>query len=237
MELSKRLGAVAMLVQECDSLADIGTDHGYIPIYLLEHKKIQKAVAMDINKGPLERAREHVEESGLQEKISLRLSNGADKLAVGEVQAVVIAGMGGPLMVNIIESKLEVFRALDFFVLQPQSEIEQVRHFLQEQGFVITKENMVFEEGKYYSMMLVKSGTMNCKKECEFLYGPCLLEEKNAVLLEFLQREENKYLELLDRLSGKNTESQRERYAQLQELLTHNREAMAYYREGEEIGM
>lgn len=237
MELSKRLGAVAMLVQECDSLADIGTDHGYIPIYLLEHQKIQKAVAMDINKGPLERARDRVNASHLQEKICLRLSNGAEKLEVGEVDAVVIAGMGGPLMVNIMKNRLDVFRALDFFVLQPQSEIEQVRHFLQEQGFVITKENMVYEEGKYYSMMQVESGTMNCKKECEFLYGPWLLREKNVTLLEFLKKEEKKYLELLEKLSGKDTESQRERYAQLQELLMHNREAMAYYKEGEEIGM
>lgn len=237
MELSKRLTAVAMLVEECESLADIGTDHGYIPIYLLEKKKIQRAVAMDINKGPLERAREHIDETGLQKKIQLRLSDGAEKLSLGEVKAVVIAGMGGPLMINIMKKRLDVFKALDFFVLQPQSEIEQVRHFLQEQGFAITKENMVFEEGKYYSMMQVKSGEMNCRKECEFLYGPWLLKEKNITLLEFLKKEEKKYLELLEKLSAKDTQSQRERYGEIEKLLMHNKEAMAYYKEGEEIGV
>ena len=94
-ELSKRLQAVADLVTVRECVADIGTDHAYIPIYLTEHKKVKKAFAMDVNEGPLIRAEEHVREAGLKEQIKMRRSNGLEKLSPGEVEAVIIAGMGG----------------------------------------------------------------------------------------------------------------------------------------------
>lgn len=92
-ELSKRLQAVADLVTVGECVADIGTDHAYIPIYLTEHKKVKKAFAMDVNEGPLIRAEEHVREAGLKEQIKMRRSNGLEKLSPGEVEAVIIAGI------------------------------------------------------------------------------------------------------------------------------------------------
>ena len=101
-ELSKRLQAVADLVTVRECVADIGTDHAYIPIYLTEHKKVKKAFAMDVNEGPLIRAEEHVREAGLKEQIKMRRSNGLEKLSPGEVEAVIIAGMGGGLVMRIL---------------------------------------------------------------------------------------------------------------------------------------
>ena len=102
MELSKRLQAVADLVTAGYRVADIGTDHAYIPIFLLASGKIPGAAAMDVNEGPLERARCHIEENGLTEKISLRLSDGLAGLRPGEAESVVIAGMGGGLIIRIL---------------------------------------------------------------------------------------------------------------------------------------
>ena len=127
MELSKRLQAVADLVTEGASVADIGTDHGYIPIYLIEHHIAEKVIALDINRGPLERARMHIVGHGLKEKIETRLSDGLEKVLPGEVDTMIAAGMGGGLVIKILMEGRTVADALDTMILQPQSEIGKVR--------------------------------------------------------------------------------------------------------------
>lgn len=102
MKLSKRLEMVASFVGIQAQIADVGTDHGYIPIALVEQKLVKKAIAMDIKPGPLERAREHIRQYGLQEKIETRLSDGVKQLSVGEADTVIIAGMGGELVLSLI---------------------------------------------------------------------------------------------------------------------------------------
>ena len=102
MELSKRLKAVAELVTPGMRLADVGTDHGYIPIYLTEAGVIPSAIAMDINKGPLERAKEHIREHGLEGKIQTRLSDGLKNLQMNEADCMIAAGMGGGLVIRIL---------------------------------------------------------------------------------------------------------------------------------------
>ena len=115
-ELSKRLQAVADLVTETECVADIGTDHAYIPIYLVEQKKVKKALAMDVNEGPLIRAKEHVEEAGLQEVIEMRQSDGLKQLHSGEAQAVIIAGMGGGLVMRILTEGQAVAETLQEWI-------------------------------------------------------------------------------------------------------------------------
>ena len=109
MELSKRLQAVANLVSDGLVVADIGTDHGYIPIYLVKNGKCPSALAMDVNEGPILRAKEHVISYGLEDKIQTRLSNGVKALSVGEAECVVVAGMGGALMIRIMEEGTRFF--------------------------------------------------------------------------------------------------------------------------------
>ncbi|MDE6312830.1 MAG: class I SAM-dependent methyltransferase [Lachnospiraceae bacterium] len=231
MELSRRLYAVAELVDTCESMADIGTDHGYIPIFLVEQKRVDYAIAMDVRTGPLERAREHIKQHGLDEYIDLRLSDGAEKLAQREVQAVVIAGMGGKLMAKIIDSSREVFSGLSFFVLQPQSEHGYVRRFLEKQGFRIVKENMVKEDGKFYPMMKVTTGESRLGKACFYEYGKELLTEKNPVLEEYLQKENATYHKILQKLKAGESQSQRERIQEIEQCLCINQEALCYYKD------
>ena len=130
MELSKRLLAVASLVTPGSIVADIGTDHAYIPLYLIQEKKAPGAIAMDVNEGPLLRAEEHVRDAGLTEQIRLRRSDGLEQLSLGECDCAVIAGMGGGLMIRILSAHPEITKSLKECILQPQSEIERVRSFL-----------------------------------------------------------------------------------------------------------
>ncbi len=171
IRLSKRLQAAADLVGECSTAADVGTDHGYIPVYLVAQGKAERAIAMDIKEGPLSRAREHIRQYGLEREIETRLSDGCLALKPGEADVIVIAGMGGALMQRILRMGEDAAKAAGKLVLQPQSEIPAFREFVLGQGYQITAEDMVLEDGKYYPMMAVKftGKTAGNARSCENL--------------------------------------------------------------------
>lgn len=208
IQLSKRLQAVADLITGEGVLADIGTDHGYIPIYLMQKGSIQKAIAADIGKGPLLRAKEHIEKYGLGGYIETRLSDGAKEIEPLEADIFVIAGMGGGLMQKILEQSKEVFLSAKEIILQPQSEQEVLRRYLIAEGYQILAEDMVKEDGKYYPMMRISRQEQKQKnpyenaKDIDFLYGAYLLEKRHPVLLDFLKREEQILKDLLTNLSA-----------------------------------
>lgn len=244
MQLSKRLTAVSELITSGYRLADVGTDHGYIPIKLVLSHKIPSAIAMDVNKGPLERAAAHIREYGLQQQITTRLSDGLEKLEMGEADTVLIAGMGGMLTVRILERGREVLESVKELILQPQSDIRQVRLFLKKEGFQITDEDMVEEDGKFYPMMRTvkapicetvsvdsageereKTLSNGSLEELQLLYGPCLLNMHHPVLLQYLQQEHR----LLERVKGKleqeKSEGAVQRLAEIRQALLLNEQA------------
>ena len=239
MELSKRLSAVAALVTDGYRLADIGTDHAYIPICLAGTGRIPEAVAMDVNQGPLFRAEENIRMHGLEDRIKTRISDGFASLEKGEADAAVIAGMGGPLMIRILREGAEVVSTLKECVLQPQSEIEKVRAFLLEEGFFFLDEDMVEEDGKYYPMMKVKppsdagkaaeerSGTAWTRTE--LCYGKLLLMRKNPILREFLQREICIRRRILKELNNNKSPKAVQRRQELEEELKTAEKGMDYY--------
>ena len=241
MELSKRLSAVAALVTNGYRLADIGTDHAYIPICLAGTGRIPEAVAMDVNQGPLFRAEENIRMHGLEDRIKTRISDGFASLEKGEADAAVIAGMGGPLMIRILREGAEVVSTLKECVLQPQSEIEKVRAFLLEEGFFFLEEDMVEEEGKYYPMMKVRPpsdiGKTGKKKErfeqewseVELRYGKLLLKEKHPVLRKYLQREIRIRLQILEGLEKASAEQADRRRKELEHELRIAEKGMEYY--------
>lgn len=200
MQLSRRLSAVAGMVTSTGCLADVGTDHGYIPIFLVKSGKIERAIAMDINRGPLERAREHIRREGLEPRIETRLGDGVSALKAGEADAVVIAGMGGGLVQKILKEGKEALRHTSQFILQPQSELEEVRRFLFKEGYRIQDEDMVKEDGKYYPMMQVIHGSMESWDPIELKYGPWLLRKKHPCLQGFLEKEEALYERVREQL-------------------------------------
>lgn len=150
VQLSKRLGAVASFVEKGARVCDIGTDHGFVPIYLINSGTASHVVAMDVGEGPLERAREHVRKQELCDKIELRLSNGLEKLGKDEADTMICAGMGGTLMMRIINDKDPWKLGIRHMILQPQSDLFLFRENLQKIGYGIVAEKEIFEEGKYY---------------------------------------------------------------------------------------
>lgn len=229
MELSKRLEAVASLVSRGNRLADVGTDHGYIPIALVERQWIPSAIALDINRGPLERASLHIREHGLEEKIQTRLSDGVNKLRLGEVDAVVIAGMGGPLLQNILSAGKDVLSSVKELVLQPQSEIGGVRHFLEANNYEILEEKMIEEDGKFYPMMRVCHGQMHYESEAEYRYGHFLLQEKNEVLYRFLRKEKTTLTDIYKHLQNSEGVRAKAGMQEVAEKLQVVEDACAYF--------
>ena len=231
MQLSKRLQAVADLVTPGNRLADIGTDHGYVPIWLYEQGRIPSALAMDLREGPLQRAKEHIRMHGLDEKIKTRLSDGLEKLLPGEADSIVIAGMGGMLVVKILTQGQAVLDSVQELILQPQSDLDAVREYLHRTGFVIVQEEMVFEEGKYYPMMKAVHGENTDDRKIWFLYGRLLLENRHPVLESYLQKEYDSCCKLLEKLSKTATEVASRRCEELLEKKHLIEEALAFYRE------
>ena len=205
---------------------------------------------MDINKGPLERAREHIHLYGMDAYIQTRLSDGVAALEKGEADSILVAGMGGGLVMHILEEGKAVCQAADELVLQPQSELCSVREYLAENGYVTDAECMVFEDGKYYPMMRVHyqagknentdmaiKDTENSKEQnkskykVECLYGRHLLMEKNPVLHQYLGKEHQVFENILDNLL-KQPESEKiaMRIEEVREALGYNEAARAYYR-------
>lgn len=155
MELSNRLKAVAGLVTKGNVVCDVGCDHGYVSIYLIQQGISPRVIAMDVRKGPLDSAREHIRRSGLMDRIEIRLSDGVEKLQKNEADTLLLAGMGGRLMAEILTRGEEKILAMRECILQPQSEIPAFRRYLREKGYQVTTEDMILEEGKYYPMMRV----------------------------------------------------------------------------------
>ena len=189
MELSERLSAVAGLVTEGASVADIGTDHGYIPVYLMEHGIAEKVLALDVNEGPLKRAEDYIRRCGWEGHIETRRSDGLQKVRPGEADTIIAAGMGGGLIAKILSEGREVLAALDHLILQPQSEIWKVRRYLNEHGSRIMAEDMVLDGGKYYTVMKAGHGETEFYDRGQYLYGKRLLEGRHPVLCRYLQRE------------------------------------------------
>ncbi|MBP3872375.1 MAG: SAM-dependent methyltransferase [Lachnospiraceae bacterium] len=185
MVLSDRLMAVSMMVTEGHRLADIGTDHAFVPIFLAESGRIPCAIAMDVNTGPLERARANIISHALEDRIHTRLSDGLSALGSDEADTVLIAGMGGGLCVRILGMRDNLCHEVKELVLQPQSEIEAVRRYLERSGWMITNERIVFEDGKYYTVMRCVPGRMTLT-DIQARYGPVLLRERSEVWTEFL---------------------------------------------------
>ena len=190
VQLSRRLKTIADMVTEGNRLVDVGCDHGYLPVYLMLNHKISGAIATDVGKGPLARAKEHIAQYGMSQYIETRLCDGLKGVHAGEGDTLVIAGMGGPLMERILTEGAHALPGFQELILQPQSDIPHFRHFLMDYDFRIVQEEMVLEDGKYYPMMKAIPGReKNFWTKEEEMFGKFLLEGLHPVLRKYLERE------------------------------------------------
>ena len=206
MVLSDRLEKILTFCGSGSCAADVGTDHGMVPIELVSRGLFRRAIAMDIGEGPLSRAREHIRSRGLEDCIGTRLSDGLSRLAPGEADVLVVAGMGGPLMSRILQEGLETARTAERLVLSPQSDIPSFRKALHAMGFTIAEEELLEEEGKEYVILLSIPGEEPPWTEEEYRYGKKLLEKRHPLLLEKLHKEIRFREELIRNLSDSTGE-------------------------------
>ena len=208
MKLTDRLLKIASLVTEGKKVADIGTDHGYIPVHLLNEGKVPFAILADVNKGPLENARKEVRHNKLLDKVDLRLGSGIEVLEKGEVDEVIIAGMGGILISELLEAKTGVAHTVDKLILQPMQAQDELRKYLLNNGYEILDEVLVREDFRIYEVIIAKYTGENTEIEDEMYYeiSKKLIENKDPLLNEFIDKKIYMYNSILKKIEGKTGE-------------------------------
>lgn len=213
IQISKRLETIAKCVGKCNVLADIGTDHAYLPIYVMQNKIANKVIAMDVRKGPLKKAKQNILESGCN-NIELRLSDGLEALEGLEADVITISGMGGRLMEKILQSGREHIGASTRLILSPQSEVMHFRMFLNANGFLTEDEIMVEDEEKIYVIIVgsfadakdelkdVKESKLTSWDYACYKYGSLLIEKKDEILFLSLDKEEKALKKIKENLRG-----------------------------------
>ena len=204
--ISKRLELVASFVPQGSILLDVGSDHAYLPIELVERGRIEAAIAGEVVEGPYQSAVKNVEANGLKEKIQVRLANGLAAFEeADQVSVITIAGMGGRLIATILEEGLEKLASVERLILQPNNREDDLRIWLQEHEFQIVAESILEEAGKFYEILVVEAGQMKLSAS-DIRFGPFLSKEISPVFVQKWQKEAAKLEFALDQIPEKNRE-------------------------------
>ena len=229
--LSKRLQALVDMVTPGMRVVDVGCDHGFVSISLVQRGISPGVLAMDVRKGPLSRAQEHIAEYGYADYINTRLSDGLQEYREGEADSLICAGMGGRLMMKILTDSREKAQGLQELILQPQSELPAFRRFLRDEGYCIVDENILYEEGKYYFLMKVhyvgeaaqwillnREDKLSQKLADKF--GPLLLQRRSPMLKNFLEDSLENMRRIAENLAANDKERAQKRLVEVQQEIT-----------------
>lgn len=213
MNIPRRLIEIANLV-EGRRVADIGTDHGYLPIYLLNNGTIEYAVLSDIKKGPLANARNNLKRYRLEDKARLCLACGLTGILPNEADCAVIAGMGGEMIASILEEGIP--EGMTKFVLQPMRNIDVLRKKIHSLGLKITNEKITFEKGKFYIIICAERGGDKKWTEDEYLVSPFM--KKDNLWPEYSEKERNKILKAIKQLEKSDSDKRKKEFERLLKL-------------------
>lgn len=197
IKLTPRLEKIANLVKSNHSVADIGTDHGYIAIYLIQNSISPYVIAGDINKKPLESARNNIKEMGLSQRIETRLGSGLSVIKPGEVETVIIAGMGGILIGQLLQEAPEIIATTKEFILQPMQAQEELRRYLVDNGFKIVKDVLVKEDHRIYEIICAEKGQQEVIQEIQYEIGFYIDENPRDLAIEFVEGRINIYRNII----------------------------------------
>ena len=204
--ISKRLELVASFVPQGAILLDVGSDHAYLPIELVERGQIESAIAGEVVEGPYQSAVKNVEAHGLKEKIQVRLANGLAAFEeADQVSVITIAGMGGRLIARILEEGLDKLANVERLILQPNNREDDLRIWLQDNGFQIVAESILEEAGKFYEILVVEAGQMKLSAS-DVRFGPFLSKEVSPVFVQKWQKEAEKLEFALGQIPERNLE-------------------------------
>ena len=204
--ISKRLELVASFVPQGAILLDVGSDHAYLPIELVERGQIESAIAGEVVEGPYQSAVKNVEAHGLNEKIQVRLANGLAAFEeTDQVSVITIAGMGGRLIATILQEGSEKLANVERLILQPNNREDDLRIWLQDNDFQIVAESILEEAGKFYEILVVEAGQMKLSAS-DVRFGPFLSKEVSPVFIKKWQKEATKLEFALNQIPEKNLE-------------------------------
>lgn len=207
MKLTARLEKIVDQIEIGDRVADIGTDHGYIPIYLLKNKISPFVIAGDINIKPLNSAENNIKIYDLSNNIETRLGNGLSILKPEEVDTVIIAGMGGLLISELLDSSKEVVKKLKTLILQPMQAQSELRKYLIKNNFIIEKDILIKEDNHIYEIILAKPGKQEVLKEIYYEIGFHIESNPKSLAIEFIDKKIRTTKIIIQSISNNASES------------------------------
>lgn len=205
LKLSERLNAVVSHIPTGASVADIGSDHAYLPVYACLHQITRSAIVGEITDGPFHSARDQVRKTGLEGQISVRKGDGLEVLSPGEVDVITIAGMGGKLIRDILQRGKDKLPGVSRLILQPNVGAESIRKWLLENGWELKAEQILEEDQKIYEILVAEKGVAarpytDIRKDAGLLFGPFLLVEKSPVFIKKWKSEWKKWNQVLKQM-------------------------------------
>ena len=188
ISLSPRLKTISDMVS-CDTILDVGTDHGKLPIYLVKIDKIKKAYASDLNDGPVKSCIDNVKAFNLENRIEVIKSDGLRNIDMGIAKTLCIAGMGGELIVKILNDSFDKTKLFEEIILQPMTHIEELKAYLFDAGYNITEEKLVIDSGKIYDVFkVVLTDKKEQYNEVDLMVSPVLIKNKDKLLSKFVEK-------------------------------------------------
>lgn len=203
----RRLEEIIKLVEDNSIVADIGTDHGIVPYELIKSNKAKKVIASDISEKSLDKLREKLDYLDEPEKIMLNVSDGLDNLNEYQVDTIIISGMGGNLIVDILNKNIDVAKSANCLILGANNSLSVLRKFLHDNSFEIIEEVDLFENDKYYQIIKVKVGKQLFLNEYEYEFGKFLIDNKSENLKQYIQQQVDSKKTILSNISEKDSDN------------------------------
>lgn len=204
LKISTRLKTIANITPTSNTIADIGTDHALLSIYLINKNKAKKIYATDINKLPLEKAKNNINKYKLDKKIFPLLGNGLRPIENKKIDTIIISGIGPDNIINILKNiiKLKYYKNINYLILSPNKGYQKIRKVITKKGFFIKNEDIILENNKIYEIILFEKGKKRYSKN-DFLFGPILKRKKEDIFFEKWQQKEKQLNNISKNLSNK----------------------------------
>lgn len=209
---NSRLQAIINFVPKKTSVADIGTDHAYLPIELVKQKKISKIIATDKNLGPTQAAEKNIFNAGFQNFIEVRQGDGLKILKIGEVETICISGMGGKLISEILANSPEVFNSANFLILQPMNATDFLKNFLKNNNWFIADEDLAEEDKIIYEIIFATKNPSQIKSPTK--------KENSPLLKKFFAQKAEKVQKIIAEMKKSPSAVSTEKFLQLQNQLS-----------------
>lgn len=227
MNLSRRLDAIAGYIPQGSTVADIGTDHLQLPVYLINSGLCRSVIASELNKIPYQQAENLAVFHKLNNRINVRLGDGLKILSPDEAEVVVIAGIGGDAILKMLSDSPEVLKTIQRLILQPMTGAGGLRLWLVQNGWRINDETLVEEKGRLYCVIMTEHGRESTLDKFLIEIGPRLAEKNNLLVDKYLCKLCTDYQKLADALSGAASPAANEKASEIKKKLTRIKEVLA----------